>query len=174
MRRSRFALPILALIALMPGLAPTRADSGVAANPGVILTIVDFTYVDTSYEPTDQTAAHQKRLQAFMTSLRQDVLADERFRLMPVSCGSVPCAGDRLARADLVRAASAAGATILVTGGIHKQSTLVQWAKVEAIDIVANRIAFDRLYTFRGDNDEAWRRAEVFISRDLRAALAAP
>jgi hypothetical protein len=171
MHRSRFALLILALIALMPGPAPARADS---MSPRVDLAVVDFAYVDTSYEPTDQSAAHQKRLQAFMASLRHDVMADARFRLVPVSCGSMPCTDDGLARADLVRAASAAGATILVTGGIHKQSTLVQWAKVEAIDIAANRIAFDRLYTFRGDNDEAWRRAEVFISRDLRAALAAP
>jgi hypothetical protein len=79
-----------------------------------------------------------------------------------------------LAPADLFRAGSEAGAKILVIGGIHKQSTLVQWAKVEAIDIAANRVVFDRLYTFRGDNDEAWRRAQVFMSRDIRAALAAP
>jgi hypothetical protein len=30
-----------------------------------------------------------------------------------------------------------------------------------------------RLFTFRGDSDEAWNRAEAFMSRDLRAALAA-
>lgn len=32
----------------------------------------------------------------------------------------------------------------------------------------------DKLYTFRGDNDEAWERAEAFVVREVLAALAAP
>ena len=59
-------------------------------------------------------------------------------------------------------------------GGIHKMSTLVQWAKVEIIDIAANRVVFDRLFSFRGDSDEAWKRAEAFVSREIREALATP
>jgi hypothetical protein len=34
------------------------------------------------------------------------------------------------------------------------------------------RLVVDRLLTFRGDTDEAWRRAESFIVDDLRSALA--
>jgi len=41
------------------------------------------------------------------------------------------------------------------------------------IEIGPGRLVFDRRYTFRGDNDEAWVRAEAFVSRDVRAALAA-
>jgi hypothetical protein len=52
-------------------------------------------------------------------------------------------------------------------------STLVQWAKVAIIDTGSNRVLSDKLYTFRGDNDEAWARAEQFISQDIRAVLAA-
>ena len=51
-------------------------------------------------------------------------------------------------------------------------STLVQWAKVSAIDVGTRRILFEKLYTFRGDNDEAWRRAETFVSREIREKLA--
>jgi hypothetical protein len=171
MLRSRFALGVLALIGLVLG--PARADSGTAVSPSVGLAIVDFAYVDTSGEPTDQVAAHQERLRAFMTALRRDFAADGQFHLVPVSCGPVSCMDDGLAPADLFRAASEAGATILVIGGIHKQSTLIQWAKVQAIDIAANRVVFDRLFTFRGDSDEAWERAEAFVSRQIRAALAA-
>ena len=59
-------------------------------------------------------------------------------------------------------------------GGIHKQSTLIQWAKVQAIDIAADRVLLNRLFTFRGDSDEAWDRAETFMSRETRSALATP
>jgi hypothetical protein len=168
MLRSRFALPILALVGLISGRGLARADSGIG------LAIIDFTYVDTSGEPTDQTAAHQRRLQALVAALRRDLAAEGQFHIVPVSCGPVPCTDDGVAPADLMRAASDAGAKMLVIGGIHKQSTLIQWAKVQTIDLAVNRVVFDRLYSFRGDSDEAWQRAEAFISRDIRAALAAP
>jgi hypothetical protein len=62
---------------------------------------------------------------------------------------------------------------IRIIGGIRKASTLVQWAKVAVIDVGANRVLFDRLYTFRGDNDVAWDRARAFMSEDIRAVLTA-
>ena len=65
------------------------------------------------------------------------------------------------------------GTGIRIIGGIHKTSTLVQWAKVAVIDVGANRVLSDKLYTFRGDNDQAWQRAEAFISEDVRTVLAA-
>ena len=64
-------------------------------------------------------------------------------------------------------AAREAGADILLIGGVHKMSTLVQWAKVQAIDAATGQIALDKLFTFRGDTDEAWRRAEAFISNEM-------
>jgi hypothetical protein len=48
---------------------------------------------------------------------------------------------------------------------------LAEWAKVEAVDIAADRVVFDKLFTFRGDTDEAWDRAEAFLSQEIRAAL---
>lgn len=170
----RLAACLFALLGLVLKPDPAGADSGVSEAPGVGLGIVDFAYVDTSGEPADQTVAHRRRLQALMAALRRDFSADGQFRLVPLSCGPVPCTDSSLAPADLLRTAAEAGAQILVIGGLHKQSTLVQWAKVAAIDIAANRVVFDRLFTFRGDSDEAWSRAEAFIVRDLRAALAAP
>ena len=56
-------------------------------------------------------------------------------------------------------------------GGIHKKTTLVQWVKVTAIDTAASRVVLDRRSTFRGDSDEAWDRAEAFVSRGFREAL---
>jgi hypothetical protein len=59
------------------------------------------------------------------------------------------------------------GADFLLVGRIHKMSTLVQWAKAEVIDLRSGQIVLDKLFTFRGDTDHAWRRAEEFISNEL-------
>src|ERR1700735_4297135 len=61
----------------------------------------------------------------------------------------------------------AAGADFVLVGGIHKMSTLVQWAKAGVIDLRSGQIVLDKLFTFRGDTDQAWGRAEVFISNEL-------
>jgi hypothetical protein len=173
MLRSRLAWRALALLGLILEPSFAGAESGTAMTRSVGLAIVDFAYLDTSGEPTDQAAAHRTRLQTLMAELRQDFAADGRFHLVRLSCQLTSCADGDSASPDLLRFASDAGAKILLIGGIHKQSTLVQWAKVSAIDIDANRVVVDRLLTFRGDSDEAWNRAELFMSQDIRAALAA-
>jgi hypothetical protein len=147
MPRFKLAIPALTSIWLLSGLV--AAHSGEPATQVVSLTIEDFSYLDTSGEPTDQSAAHQMRLQAFMTALRHDIEADDRYHLQ-------------------------ADAKILITGAIQKESTLVQWARVQAIDVAAKRIIFEKLYTFRGDNDDAWQRAETFVSQDIRGAMVPP
>ena len=75
---------------------------------------------------------------------------------------------------DLLAAAREAGADILLIGGVHKMSTLVQNAKVEAIDARTGRVMFEKLFTFRGDTDEAWRRAEIFIANEIAGISSQP
>ncbi len=146
MRRTRLILSACLLFVLPAAYSPAHAEAiGVAMD--------DFSYTDTSAEPADQTAAHERRLSAFMSTLRRDISADQRYRL-------VPSAQD--------------GAAFKVIGGIQKTSTLVQWAKVAVIDVGARKIVMDKLYTFRGDNDESWERAEIFVSREVMAALGTP
>lgn len=145
MHLSRFTLPALLLFLLPSGPAAAAAAIGVAMD--------DFSYTDTSAEPTNQTAAHERRLAAFMAALRRDIEEGGRYHL-------VPAAQD--------------GAAYKVIGGVQKTSTLVQWAKVAVIDIGAKKLVMDKLYTFRGDNDESWARAEIFVSREVMAALATP
>ena len=57
----------------------------------------------------------------------------------------------------------------MIFGGVHKMSTLVQWAKLQALDLQSDKIVFDKLITFRGDNDESWRQAESFVAREFIA-----
>lgn len=146
MRRTLSLLSFLVLLA-------AGLDGRAMAAETTAIALDDFGYTDTSAEPTDQTAAHERRLSAFMAALRRDIGADRRYRL-------VPSAQD--------------GAAFKVIGGIQKTSTLVQWAKVAVIDVGAKKLVMDKLYTFRGDNDESWQRAEIFVSREIMAVLGAP
>ena len=145
MQLSPLIIPALLLFVLPCSPAAAEAVIGVAMD--------DFSYTDTSAEPTNQTAAHERRLSAFMAALRHDIEEGGRYHL-------VPSARD--------------GAAFKVIGGIQKTSTLVQWAKVAVIDVGAKKLVMDKLYTFRGDNDESWERAEMFVSREVMAALATP
>jgi hypothetical protein len=145
-------------------------SSAETAGHALAVAVDDFKYRDTSNEPTDQTAVHEKRLRAFMTALRDDVTADRRFELVPSSCAS-NCPTDGPALRERLRAVSQAGAHILIIGGFHKMSTLVQLAQTVAIDTTSQRIVFRKYFQFRGDNDEAWQRAERFVSEEVRDRL---
>ncbi|MBR0703297.1 DUF2380 domain-containing protein [Bradyrhizobium diazoefficiens] len=145
MHLSRSILPALLLFVLPCAPAAAEATIGVAMD--------DFSYTDTSAEPANQTAAHERRLSAFMAALRRDIGEGGRYRLV---------------------ASAQDGAAFKVIGGIQKTSTLVQWAKIAVIDVGAKKLVMDKLYTFRGDNDESWERAEIFVSREVMAALATP
>jgi hypothetical protein len=46
-------------------------------------------------------------------------------------------------------------------------STLVQWVKFDIVDVKTRKVVFNRLVTFRGDNDAAWRHAESFVVREI-------
>jgi len=145
---------------------PTIVRSTIA----LAVSVDDFKYRDTSNEPTDQTAVHEKRLRAFMTALRDDVTADHRFELVPSSCAP-NCPTEGPALRDRLRAASQAGTQILIIGIVHKLSTLVQVVRIAAIDTTAQRVVFRKYFQFRGDYDEAWQRAERFVSEEVRDRL---
>jgi hypothetical protein len=151
---------------------PAVGRSGTPADQAVAMAVEDFGYVDTSGEPTDQAAMHQKRLQVFMAALRCDLEA-EQFHVVVPDC-PLPCTTDGRTVDDGLRLASQAGARILIVGGIHKVSTLIQTARAAAIDTASNRVVFEKLFTFRGDSDEAWQRAETFIAEEIRTGLSGP
>jgi Protein of unknown function (DUF2380) len=167
-------LHALATAGLFTGLflASSLVSDASAATAGhaLAVSVDDFNYIDTSNEPTDQTAVHQERLRAFMTALRDDVTADRRFELVPSSCAP-NCPTEGPALVDRLRAASQAGTQILIIGIVQKRSTLVQLVWTAAIDTTTQRVVSKKFLTFRGDNDEAWQRAERFISEQVRDRL---
>jgi hypothetical protein len=171
MRNARL-LHALAATAVLLAFSPTTALPGTPDAPAKAVAVDDFSYLDTSGEPTDQAAAHQRRLQAFMTALRADLKADQHLRLVDSSSCAPACPTDGPALVDRLHAASQSGVGIVIIGNIHKMSTLVQFVRLAAIDTASNRIVLKKLYTFRGDSDEAWQRAEAFVSEELPTSLA--
>ncbi len=156
----------VAAMGLTVAVGGQRAEADVAMKQPFALAVLDLDYVDTSGEPTDQTAVHQRRAADFISALQRDLAANGQYRIVPMSCGSEPCE-PVMSPAELQKAAHAAGARFVLLGGVHKMSSLVQWAKIQIADEEQGQIVFDRLLTFRGDTDEAWQKAESFVARDV-------
>src|SRR5712671_2749595 len=162
---------LVTVLAILLWLAPScgKAEDGSNKTQRAAVAVIDFDYVDTSGEARDQRGEHEARLAVFMRALKDDLAQGDSFRLVTPTCAPAPCSLAGSTVSGLMAAAREVGGDILLIGGVHKMSTLVQWAKIEAIDPKTERVLFDRLFTFRGDTDEAWRRAEVFIVDEITA-----
>jgi Protein of unknown function (DUF2380) len=167
---------VLLAASLLCGAALAVAEPAAAADGApspVPIAVLDLVYVDTSGEARDQTQEHAARTRRFSDTLRSDLERSGKFRIVTSRCGAAPCSADG-EPSELVARAREAGAKLVLIGGIHKQSTLIQWAKVQAVDVDAGRLVLDKLLTFRGDTDEAWERAEAFVAREVAALAASP
>jgi hypothetical protein len=151
----------LACVWLLLTSVPARS----AAAPALAVTAPS--YIDTSGEPRDQAADHERRVKLFADSLRDNLATSGKFRITPLDCQPSPCTAATSDPAQLIANAKQAGAAYLLVGGIHKMSTLVQWAKFDILDVDTQNVVFDRLLTFRGDNDAAWKNAETFLEREI-------
>jgi hypothetical protein len=165
----RHVFYIFAIAVLASWAAPAAADAAPSSPESVATAIADFDYVDTSGEVTDQTQVHQERVKRFTDALKRDLTATGNYHFVPLNCDPQPCTA-RTDPFELQKAAHAAGARLVLVGGFHKMSTLVQWAKVQIADEDQGKIIFDRLVTFRNDSDDAWSRAETFLVREIAAA----
>jgi hypothetical protein len=172
-RQADMSGPVLLAATLLWGAVASPIVAADDAPSPIPIAVLDLIYVDTSGEPRDQTQEHAKRVRRFSDALRSDLERTGRFRIVTAQCGAAPCsAGGE--PSELVGRARAAGAKLVVIGGVHKQSTLIQWAKVQAVEVRNERVVLDKLLTFRGDTDEAWERAEAFVAREVAALAASP
>jgi hypothetical protein len=137
-----------------------------AAEP-VTVAVADFDYIDTSGEVMNQNAAHMERLRDLAEHIRDGLGQSGRYRVVQLECDPTPCSAGKTDPAELLAKARAVGARLLLYGGIQKMSTLVQYGNAEVVDLEADRLVFDRNISFRGDNDESWRRAARFLVADL-------
>jgi hypothetical protein len=167
--RIRSLARLLRRIAGPAAIAMFSASGVCAASALIPVAVIDFDYTDTSGESRDQTAQHATRLAAFVKALRDDLAATGRFRSVEIACASPPCTARNTPAPALIAAAKAAGARLLVYGGIEKMSTLIQWGKLQIVDLQADRLIDDKMLSFRGDTDDAWRRAETFVVEEIKA-----
>ena len=119
-----------------------------ASQAPVTAAIADFDNIDTSREAPDRTAKHAARVQVFAALLRGDLAAQKKFKIVRLSCLNPPCSAARMPPKGLVKAARQAGARLLIFGGIHKESTLVQWGKIEAIDLESDKLVLSKAFSF--------------------------
>jgi Protein of unknown function (DUF2380) len=158
-----FGVSLIAAALLCAGLNRQSRAQGEAPA----MAIAEIQYIDTSGEPVDQSADHFRRLREFEASLRSDLAASGKIRTVTLDCPANACSVGDIDAPQLLDKAQAAGAAYLLIGSIHKQSTLIQWAKFDLINVKARNVAFNRLVTFRGDNDKAWTHAESFVVQEI-------
>ncbi len=159
---SGITLPLAALLLAVAG----PASAATPESPPALRTIAiaDFDYEDTSGEPGDRTAEHAARLTVMTDTLRSILTDKGAFRVVSLTCDTPPCSAGSMPPGALITAAREAGGQLLIYGGIHKVSTLVQFGKVHMIDLEADRLTLDRNITFRDDSDASFRHAAIYIA----------
>ncbi|WP_196216704.1 DUF2380 domain-containing protein [Paracoccus shanxieyensis] len=145
MRRLALILALLPVPALAEGLA-----------------ILPVKLLDTSHEAQDQRADHARRL-----DLLAQTLADELGGAL-VPQDSIAEACPRQTQDCLMRLLRQRGAEQGLFVVVQKTSTLILQVFASTIDVQAEKLLIHREFNFRGDNDEAWRRAGRFMARQLR------
>ena len=143
-----------------------------AADKPIPIAVIDLDFRDTSDEPTDQNKAHSERLRLFMEALRADLTRNGQFEVVELKCDPAPCSIEDSDSESLLNAAKAAGASLMLYGGIHKASTLIQFANVVVADVERDQVVARRSLSFRGDDDRSWQHAEKFVAKQLNEELA--
>ena len=139
-----------------------------AEHDAVPVVVADFDYEDTSGEMEDKRAAHTARVKMFPDLVRERLAREDKYKVLRLDCAKATCSSDSIGAEDLVAAALKANARLLVYGRVHKMSTLIQWGSIQVVDVQQKQPLLNRLITFRGDTDEAFRRAAEFVGEMLK------
>lgn len=164
-RTARAAGLILVAALAMP--AAPRAES-------LAVAVADFDSNDTSGEAAERVAAHRARVAGFGALLSDSLAAEGAVKVLPFACPAAACTAASLPAEELAAAARQGGARLLVVGGIHKMSTLIQFGVVQLVDLERNQVLISRTFSFRGDTDAAFRRAAAFVGETLKEAMPPP
>lgn len=150
------------------------AFAGASLSPGfanaaepVTLAITGFDFRDTSGEVRDQSAEHARRLEALGVTLQEGLSASGGMNVVPLACQAGQCTARTAGLEALSIEAREAGAKYLLIGEVQKLSTLVGGVKFAVLDLASNKPTCDRFLSYRGDTDEAWRRAAEFAAHDI-------
>jgi len=165
-------LIVLALAASVPLLCALVLFFAIVSNARaseerLSMALGDFYLVDSSGEVRNQDAEHDARLKRFDEIMHDELSKSGKFSLAQMQCPEAGCTSKELQLDDMLDRAKGAGARFVTVGAVEKMSTLVLWTRFEVYDVPSRQIVFNRLLTFRGDNDEAWQRAARYAAREL-------
>lgn len=127
------------------------------------LAIAPLKMLDTSREARDQQADHDRRLR-----LMEEILAGELSGRL-IGREDIAAACPRETAECLVTALRERGAERGLFIVVQKTSTLILQAFASLVDLEGETLVTHAEISFRGDNDEAWRRAAHFLSGKLKA-----
>lgn len=155
-------LSCLALVCAVGMFAgPSRAVEPVS------IAVLEFDYVNPAGGIMDQGGADAERLQRLVQRVREGLAESGRYQVIPLSCDPSPCSAGRVDPDVLLTKARAAGARLLVFGGVQKMGPVIQYGNAEAVDLLADRLIFDRNVVLRNDSQEAWDYAAKHLVSEL-------
>lgn len=185
------AIPAALLLAALAG--PSAAGPGggpAAAPPRIAVPPFDFTDASAAAPPppaaplpgmarsappapapaveAPTVEAPAARLAAFADRLRAAIDASGRAATVAPACAPA-CSPLRTPLPQMAEAARAAGATLLLAGGVKRISPAMGTVRLVLIDLPADKVVCRRELTYRGDSPEAWAKAADFAAEDLLA-----
>ncbi|WP_374633859.1 DUF2380 domain-containing protein [Paracoccus sp. (in: a-proteobacteria)] len=129
------------------------------------LAILPVKMLDTSHEAQDQRGDHARRQE-----LMRDVLAQEmQGRLIAPGAIAAACPRETAECLMAMLREDQADQGLFIV--VQKSSTLILQAFASLVDVPTGRLILHKELSFRGDNDEAWRRAGRFMAAQLRDEL---
>ena len=132
--------------------------------------VMPIKFLDTSHEPEDQRARHEARLSLMLSVLKDEVAVGEVVEIQPQEV-SAACPDET--PECLLKLAAAQGSDHAIFVSVLKTSTLIMQIYVQVMDVRESRLVLRRDLSFRGDNDESWRRAARFLADVLTKSLSA-
>ncbi len=145
------------LLAVLLALLPLTAMADVVA-------IMPVKMLDTSGEARDQQADHDRR-----TALIAQAIAAELDGAVTIDAAEVATCQPETTEC-LLALARDRGADRALFVVAQKTSTLILQLFANLADTSDGRLILNRDLNFRGDNDDAWRRAGQFLGRQMRDA----
>jgi hypothetical protein len=142
-----------------------------AAEPSLL--VLNLELVDTSGEVTDQREAHERRLATVRDILATELAAREVYTVIdPAQIqAEIDATRERqylhACNGCEIRFARKVGAERVLTGHVRKVSSLVMALWIDIKDTDSGRPVLRKVLDFRGDNDRAWQRAALYLTRQL-------
>ena len=161
------AILCVAFVAMaVPGLAQ---DNGSAPS----LLVLNLELVDSSGEVTDQREDHERRLAAVREILASELDAREVYAV--VDPGKIQAEIDATRKRQYlhacngceIRFAREVDADRVLTGHVRKVSSLIMALWVDIKDADSGRPVLREVLDFRGDTDQAWQRAALYLVGQL-------